>query len=179
MAASDFFSRWAKPAAVPEARSPQPAPTLTDPGQPVNPAEPAAAEPPQPPTLEQARQLTPQDDFRAFVRPDVAPEVRNTAMRQLFSDPHFNVMDGLDIYIDDYNTPDPLPEGYLARMVSARAMRLLKSDDDPQIQPPGEPPAVSSQGLVEPEPEHHLDDPDLRLQPNPAPGPASDGSGAD
>ena len=30
-------------------------------------------------------------------------------MKKLFSDPHFNVMDGLDTYIDDYGKPDPLP----------------------------------------------------------------------
>ncbi len=183
MAASDFFSRWAKKpeaggAPAPADAPPQAQPTgLTPPAEPGQPAPNASALPGEPPTLEQARQLTPADDFRAFVRPDVAPEVRNTAMRQLFSDPHFNVMDGLDIYIDDYNTPDPLPEGFLARMVSAQALRLLKSDDEPQT--PGEPAAVLRPGLVEPEPEPHLDDPDLRLQPNPAPGPAGDGSGAD
>ncbi len=182
MAASDFFSRWAKPAAAPQGGSPKPLPPLTEPGQPADsiPTPESTATPTQPPTLEQARQLTPQDDFRAFVQPDVAPEVRNTAMRQLFSDPHFNVMDGLDIYIDDYNTPDPLPEGYLARMVSARAMRLLKSD--PETLPPDSKPEPAREqlaaGPAQPEPEQHLDDPDLRLQPNPAPGSADDGSGA-
>ena len=30
-------------------------------------------------------------------------------MKKLFSDPHFNVMDGLDTYIDDYGKPDPIP----------------------------------------------------------------------
>jgi hypothetical protein len=183
MAASDFFSRWAKPAAAPEARSPQPAPTPTDPGQPADPVSAAQSPvtPAQPPTLEQARQLTPQDDFRAFVQPDVAPEVRNTALRQLFSDPHFNVMDGLDIYIDDYNTPDPLPEGYLARMVSAQAMRLLKSETESERPDPNPAPAREhlATGPAQPEPEQHLDNPDLRLQPNPAPGPAGDGTGAD
>jgi hypothetical protein len=39
----------------------------------------------------------------------VAPEVKNAAFKKLFADPHFNVMDGLDIYIDDYSKPDPLP----------------------------------------------------------------------
>jgi hypothetical protein len=33
--------------------------------------------------------------------------VRNAALKKLFTDPHFNVMDGLDVYIDDYGKPDP------------------------------------------------------------------------
>jgi hypothetical protein len=37
-------------------------------------------------------------------------------MRKLFSDPRFNVMDGLDIYIDDYSKPDPMPEGFLDKL---------------------------------------------------------------
>jgi len=53
---------------------------------------------------------------------DVPPEVRNLAMKKLFADPHFNVMDGLDIYIGDYTQPDPLPEGMLRKMASAHAM---------------------------------------------------------
>ena len=48
-------------------------------------------------------------DFTRFVTPEVSGEVRNAALKKLFSDPHFNVMDGLDTYIDDYSKPDPLP----------------------------------------------------------------------
>ena len=36
--------------------------------------------------------------------------------KTLFQDPHYNVMDGLDTYIDDYSKPDPLPEGWLEKM---------------------------------------------------------------
>lgn len=81
----------------------------------------APAEAP-PPTLTDARALTPTSDFRAFVARDVAPEVRNLAMKKLFADPHFNVMDGLDIYIGDYSQPDPLPAGMLRNMTSAHAL---------------------------------------------------------
>jgi hypothetical protein len=37
-------------------------------------------------------------------------------LKTLFQDPRFNVMDGLDVYIDDYSKPDPLPEGWLEKM---------------------------------------------------------------
>ncbi len=81
-----------------------------------------AAEAPPPPTLADAQALTPASDFKAYVARDVSPEVRNLAMKKLFADPHFNVMDGLDIYIGDYTQPDPLPEGMLRKMASAHAM---------------------------------------------------------
>lgn len=82
------------------------------------------SEPPLP-TLEDVQGLTPRSDFRPFVRPQVAPEVRNAALRKLFADPHFNVMDGLDVYIDDYSRPDPLPADIARRLVAAHAMRVL------------------------------------------------------
>ena len=38
----------------------------------------------------------------------------------MFSDPHFNVMDGLDVYIDDYSQPNPLPATMLAGLKQAQ-----------------------------------------------------------
>ncbi len=48
-------------------------------------------------------------DFKPFVAKNVAPEVKNAAFKKLFADPHFNVMDGLDTYIDDYSKSDADP----------------------------------------------------------------------
>ena len=90
---------------------------LAPPG-PAAQVEPAAPAPP-PPTLQEAQQLTPASDFRPFVARAVAPEVRNAAFKQLFTDPHFNVMDGLDIYIDDYSKPDPLPLAIARELLAA------------------------------------------------------------
>lgn len=98
---------------------------------PVPPTPPAVqAEPPPPPTLAEAQALTTDSDFKPYLARGVAPEVRNTAMKKLFADPHFNVMDGLDIYIDDYSIPDPLPAAMLRQMASARFMGLLDDDED-------------------------------------------------
>jgi hypothetical protein len=46
--------------------------------------------------------------------------VRRAALKTLFDDPRFNVMDGLDVYIDDYSKADPLPEGWLEKMNQVR-----------------------------------------------------------
>jgi hypothetical protein len=54
------------------------------------------------------------------MHPKVDADLRRAALRKLFSDPHFNVMDGLDTYVDDYSQPDPLPPGMLAGLRQAQ-----------------------------------------------------------
>ena len=65
---------------------------------------------------------------------EVDPATRRQALKTLFQDPRHNVMDGLDVYIDDYSKPDPLPEGWLAKM--NQVARL--GDFRPQEPPEGE-----------------------------------------
>ena len=115
------------------------------------PAE-AAAEAPLP-TLEDVNALTPQSDFKPFMARGVAADVKNAAMKKLFTDPHYNVMDRLDTYIDDYSLPDPIPEAMLRQMVSAKFLNLFDEDEDKQdavtqaklspAAPPAAPPVAS------------------------------------
>ena len=84
------------------------------------------------PTLADAQALTPQSDFKPFMARGVAAEVKNAAMKKLFADPHYNVMDRLDTYIDDYSLPDPIPEAMLRQMVSAKFLNLFDEDEDKQ-----------------------------------------------
>ena len=122
-------------------------------------------------SLQDVQQLTAQSDFAPFVARDVAPDVRNAAMKKLFTDPHYNVMDGLDIYIDDYSKPDPLPESMLRQMASAKFLNLF---DDEDVASPDQPTPNPA-----PEPAIDHDDPDLRLQPNHAAGPQEPGRGTE
>ncbi len=69
-------------------------------------------------------------DFSSFMKPDVDPTVQQAALKKMFTDPHFNVMDGLDIYIDDYSKPDPLPPGMLERMVQSDMLNLFRKTED-------------------------------------------------
>jgi hypothetical protein len=120
-------------------------------------------------TLDDVALLTRDSDFSRFVAPNVDAGVRNAALHKLFSDPHFNVMDGLDTYIDDYNTPDPLPPGMLRRMIQSEALGLFKTEPDA-----GAAPALTESQAPD-------EDPDLRLQPHDAAGPegAEPGAGED
>ncbi len=89
-----------------------------------------------PPTLGDVAALDRHSDFRRFVAADATPEVKNAAMRKLFSDPHFNVMDGLDTYIDDYGKPDPIPASMLRRMVQSQALGLFADEDKAKLDAP-------------------------------------------
>jgi hypothetical protein len=123
-----FLRRWSRlkahgaPEAPPPARDPVPelpAVAQTAPHPPVAP-RPVAEPPPPVPTLEDVARLDASSDFSAFVSQGVDKAVQRLAMKKLFSDPHFNLMDGLDIYIDDYTRPDPMSAAMLASLQHTR-----------------------------------------------------------
>jgi Protein of unknown function (DUF3306) len=119
------------------------------------------------PTLADAQQLTPASDFTSFMARGVAPDVKNAAMKKLFTDPHFNVMDRMDIYIDDYSQSDPLPIAMLRQMTSAKTLNLF--DDEPEKiteEPKVMAQSVPAENNSNTEPTTH-DHADLRLQPDP------------
>lgn len=98
-----------------------------------------------PADLPPVESLTPSSDFTRFMRPDVPPAARNAAMKKLFGDPHFNVMDGLDIYIDDYTKADPIPLAMLKDLAQSRMLRLFDYEDEKAAEPaPTEPPPALS-----------------------------------
>lgn len=74
------------------------------------------------PTLEDVARLTRDSDYSSFLAKGVDRDVRRAAMKKLFADPHFNVMDGLDIYIDDYTKPSPLTPAMLAALQHTHSM---------------------------------------------------------
>ena len=198
----DFFSRWSRrKQGLEKGEAPQPDPVVPQaPGvhagvnataQPsANPAATAlrktdshpvtspadGQQQPPLPTLEDVQSLTPNSDFQTFMREGVPGEVRNAAMKKLFTDPHFNVMDGLDIYIGDYNTPDPLPAGMLEKMVGAELLNLFPkkpknmpiqtSGADTQENPDQSPDAVEGSPVVAQSPQSQ---PPSALQATPAP----------
>jgi len=81
------------------------------------------------PTMEDVRHLTQDSDYSLFVARETEPAVRRAALKTLFSDPHFNTMDGLDIYIEDYNRYQPLTPAMLAALQHARGMLAADGRD--------------------------------------------------
>lgn len=81
-----------------------------------------------------------ESDFTAYLAANVEESVKRAALKKLFSDPRFNVMDGLDVYIDDYTKNEPISEAMLKTLEHARStFRGLEA-------PKNETPAETAQG---------------------------------
>ena len=85
---------------------------------------------PVPDALPSLDSLTPQSDFSPFMARDVDPQLRNLAMKKLFTDPHYNVMDRLDIYIDDYSTHPPLSLDVIRQMSISKTLGLFDDEEE-------------------------------------------------
>jgi hypothetical protein len=192
-----FLSRWSKRKRGVAVEPPPPAPppsvvaapaapaVVAEPAATVAPAPPQAAPPP--PTLDDVAGLPSGADVARFVTRDVDPAVKNAALKKLFADPHFNVMDGLDTYIDDYGQPDPLPASMLRKMVSAHALGLFREEEQSAARPAADNPPPLADPVAEParpapaaepDPPPH-EDAAVQLQPDDAAGPRGAGAGAD
>ncbi|QNA89485.1 DUF3306 domain-containing protein [Massilia sp. Dwa41.01b] len=175
MPAEGFFKRWSRLKAT-GGDDGEPGRTLDTAGTaaslPASARAPAATRPPIPhaaspavavagapvpdapaPTLEDAARLTPESDFSAFVSQGVDKSVQRLALKKLFADPHFKVMDGLDMYMDDYNIPSPVSAAMLASLDHARSALRMPDPREPEegigapmAMPPGpaDTPAVSA-----------------------------------
>lgn len=202
-----FLSRWSQrkvrarqgaPHDDP-AQPPAPAPLTTPPVAPdvtttvvspsvdatQNPTAPKLEAPPAA-TMADVAALTRESDFSRFVARGVDGDVRNAALKKLFGDPRFNVMDGLDTYIDDYTKPDPLPLSSVRKM--AQAVFLGLAQPEPSAPPASTaaeaPPSTDATDAI-PDgvtaPSEPNEDADLRLQSHDAAGcgGAEDGAAAD
>lgn len=89
-------------------------------------------------------------DFTAFMKKEVSESLRRAALRKLFSDPHFHFerMDRLDIYIDDYSVSDPIPADMMQRL--RQFDTLLRNEDDAAEAVQAAPPAAAAPDVALP-----------------------------
>ena len=134
-----FLSRWSRrkleakqvaPAALPAVELPA--------AEPVAPA--AAATVPEAPHDRSA-------EYQSFFDPKVDEQLRQAALKGLFKDPHFNVMDGLDTYIDDYSLADPIPEAMLRGLNQAKELFLF--DDEKKTVEKADAAATTGEGAAD------------------------------
>ncbi len=59
-------------------------------------------------------------DFRAFMNPEVDEALRRAALKKLFADARFNVMDGLDSYTEDWTQAETISAEMLATLEHAK-----------------------------------------------------------
>ncbi len=165
-----FLGRWSrrKHAARRGEALPEPAPPAPaeKPAETAAPAPPAAARTdapaPELPPVDSLKGL--ESEYRAFLRPDVDPATRSAALKRLFGDPHFNQMDGLDVYIDDYSKADPIPTAMLRMLNQARGLGLFEEEqkaERPEGEAPPAPPPAATAAIAPP--------PDAPAEPTEAP----------
>jgi hypothetical protein len=112
-----FLSRWSRRKRAAE-----------QPAAEAKPPAPAGAPPAELPPIES---LTPESDFSAFMHEQVDERLRRAALKKLFSDPAFNVVDGLDDYAEDYTQLEALAEGAAATLEHAKRTLLGRDPDAP------------------------------------------------
>jgi len=118
-----FLARWSR--LKHEGRQPPPEKARESAADPKAPA----------PELPPLEKLTFDSDYRAFFHPKVDEQTRRAALKKLFSDPRFNVMDGLDVYIDDYSKSEPIPAAMLAQLKQAqKILEWAKGEEREQAQ---------------------------------------------
>lgn len=127
-----FLSRWSRRKVAaregePLPEAPPAEPVAAAPAESAIAASPAKAELPPVESLEGLK-----SDYRAFMQPGVDEGVKRAAIKKLFADPHFNVMDGLDVYIDDYTQFEPLAPGMLGRIAAVK--HLFRAPESEQWQ---------------------------------------------
>ena len=91
------------------------------------PAPPAETKPEQEipaPPLPEVKDLTPESDFAPFMNAKVDDATRRSALKKLFTDPHFNVPDPYEAYSEDYTKSDPIPAAMLLAINKARDLAI-------------------------------------------------------
>ena len=102
-----FVSRWARLKREARERAETPPPP-----KPETPADPKAPLPELPPV----DKLDFDSDYRGFFHPKVDEDTRRAALKKLFSDARFNVIDQMDIDIEDYSKYAPLSAAVVASL---------------------------------------------------------------
>ncbi|HSH08559.1 MAG TPA: DUF3306 domain-containing protein [Burkholderiales bacterium] len=156
-----FFTRWSrrKRAEVQSQAEPRP-------------AAPAEAPPPELPPI---GSLTPESDFSAFMHKQVDEKLRRAALSKLFSDPAFNVVDGLDDYAEDFTQLETLAEGAAAGLKHAKRTLLGRDPDAPAQAEAGEGAKADADAAQAPPPDAEAEEATHAAQ---APPPAADAEAA-
>ena len=148
MADEPFLSRWSKRKTEARAGTPPPVEPVPEPAPPAPVPAPEAASVPAEP-LPPVESLTMESDYTGFMKPEIGEDLKRGALKALFKDPHFNVMDGLDIYISDYSQPDPLPPEWLSQLKQMKRLGAYEEKVEEVPEPAREVAEASSEAATE------------------------------
>jgi len=129
----NFVSRWSRRKS--EARKAEekaaPSSELAPPAVPAGSNADAAAAPsgagvqsavtaPQLPPIESLKGLA--SDYRDFMQPGVDDNVKRSALKKLFRDPHFENFERFEAYCEDYTQSEPIPLAMLKTLEHAKGL---------------------------------------------------------
>ena len=146
----DFLRRWSRRKTAVRAGKTIEAEEMAPKPVAAPPQAEATAQAPPPAPLPPVESLTFESDFTAFMKPEVDPGLRQQALKALMRDPRFTVMDGLDVYIDDYSKPDPLPEEWLGQLNQMKRLgAYVEPDPEAADKEPGDEGTTSEKAMQE------------------------------
>src|SRR5258706_8818914 len=119
----------------PEEKRPEPKPS-SEAAVSAAPADAAAAPPGAPaprelPPLESLKGLA--SEYTEFLRPGVDENLRRSALKKLFADPHFENFERFEAYCEDFTKGEPIPLAMLKTLEHAKG--LLFGDEEKQDEP--------------------------------------------
>jgi len=147
----NFASRWSRrkiEARKEKPAEPEPSSERTVPAVPAD-ADTAAAPPGAPaprelPPLESLKGLA--SEYTEFLKPGVDENLRRSALKKLFADPHFENFERFEAYCEDFTKGEPIPLAMLKTLEHAKD--LLFGDEEKKDAPP-----EAEKSAAEPPPE--------------------------
>lgn len=106
------------------------------------------AQPPAPP-LPPVEELTPESDFKPFMASNVDGNTRRAALKRLFADAQFNVIDPFEPYSIDLTGEDPIPDEMMKTLHHAK--RLLFDEKEHAAQQAQAPAPAQTQASPQPQ----------------------------
>ena len=141
----NFASRWSrrkiearKTAEKPAEPAPA-APAVANTGAAAAPTD-ASAQRELPP-LESLKGLA--SEYTEFLKPGVDENLRRSALKKLFSDPHFENFERFEAYCEDFTQGEPIPLAMLKTLEHAKGL-LFDDEEKKDRHPAAETPAVQS-----------------------------------
>jgi len=157
----NFVSRWSrrkvearkteeKPAEpkLPSEPAPSAAPAAANAGAAA--APPGAPAPSELPPLESLKGLA--SEYTEFLKPGVDENLRRSALKKLFADPHFENFERFEAYCEDFTKGEPIPPAMLKTLEHAKGL-LFDDEEKKDAQAAAEKPAAEPppQAIEKPE----------------------------
>ncbi len=159
----NFVSRWSRRKIDARKTGEKPAETKpsSEPAVPAAPAvanagaaapPPGASEPSKLPPLESLKGLA--SEYTEFLKPGVDENLRRSALKKLFADPHFENFERFEAYCEDFTKGEPIPLAMLKTLEHAKGL-LFDDEEKKDAHAAAEKPAAGPppQAIEKPEPQ--------------------------